>query len=209
MTAQEPDKLIHHGRELFLHTLPLRPYLNRLPKSHRPRFLSGSTANWRGYVATWEIVEHRLYLIGIRGWLADGDGTCSEASLAKCFPWRSPPIFAAWFTDDLRCPEGRLRAYVHAGFASKYERDRLFYVQRGIIEEEWLVYNPPSALHYRVEAGGRRSYADAPTSAALCPSEDPFQAGAPVEPWRLWGDPNWDICHFQFTGEDPEDLAEA
>lgn len=73
-------------------------------------------------------------------------------------------------SDELRCPEGRLRGYVHAGFASRYERDRPFHLWRGA--------RPRLALPGR--------WADDP-------APDPFPPRAPVEPWRIWGRPDRDL----------------
>lgn len=202
MTAQIPDRLIHRGREFDLCALPLEDYLKRRPKARRPKFLPGSTANWRGYVATWEIIDQQLYLTGIEDAFFDAGGEMRKASLATVFPRRPHPVPARWVTDQLRCPEGRLRAYIHAGFASEYERDRMFIFEKGVLVEEWLIHNPPAPLHYLIAPDGSRTYATAFGSRALAPDQDPFPAGAPVEPWRLWGDPDRDICID--AGEDQE-----
>ncbi len=37
-----------------------------------PNFASNCTALWRGYVGTWEILNYRLYLVGLDGTLEDG-----------------------------------------------------------------------------------------------------------------------------------------
>lgn len=203
MTAQIPDRLIHRGRELDLCALPLEGYLKRLPKARRPKFVPGSTANWRGYVATWEIIDGRLFLTAIDHAVFKADGKLNEASLAAIFPRGPHPVPATWVSDGLRCPEGRLRAYVHAGFASTYERDRILVIENGVLVEEWLVYNPPAPLHYLIAPDGSRTYATAPGSGALAPDQDPFPGDAPVEPWRLWGDPDWGVC-VSSNGEDLE-----
>lgn len=194
MTAQIPDRLIHRGRTLDLCARLLDDYLMRLPKSRRPIFLPESTAHWRGYLGTWEFRDGRLLLTAVEGWFHLGGGEPREASLDACFPWlHGRPLHARWVTEELRCPEGRLRAYVHAGFASEYERDRIFVVRRGMLIEEWLVYNPPAPLHYQIQPDGARRYYAGPSARPEHEAPDPFPADAPVEPWRLWGDPDWDI----------------
>lgn len=193
MTAQIPDRLIHRGQTLDLCDLPLEAHLKRLPKARRPRFLPASTANWRSYVATWEIIDQRLFLTGIEGAVYAADGKLQDATLATLFPRGPFPVPATWVSDRLRCPEGRLRAYVHAGFASEYERDRMLIVYKGELVEEWLVHNPPAPLFYRSDPDGSRTYATAMSSQRLAPDEDPFPGEVPVEPWRVWGDPNWDV----------------
>jgi hypothetical protein len=188
MTAQIPDILIHSGNKLALCNRLLDPYLNRLPKARRPDFVSTSTALWRGNIATWEIVGQRLYLTALEG-VVRTETDYEDVDLASVFPWRQGPILATWVTDTLRCPEGRMRAYVHAGFASIYERDRMFNVVGGIVERESVVHNPPLPLVYEIDQDNKRFFlADGRDR-----SPDPFPSGSPVEPWRLWGDPNWGL----------------
>jgi hypothetical protein len=71
-TIQIPDLLIHKGDTLLLYNdNPLESYYN--DKIQRPYFFRDSsatvwhmsTACWRGYQATWEIKEDKLYLIEI------------------------------------------------------------------------------------------------------------------------------------------------
>ena len=125
-----PDRLIHRSQNLDLCATPLEDYLKRLPKARRPKFLPGSTANWRGYVASWEIVEQRLFLTGIEDAIVQVDGKFHDATLETIFPRGPFPVPATWVTGEFRCPEGRLRTYVHAGFASAYERDRIFFIEK-------------------------------------------------------------------------------
>jgi len=201
MTAQIPDQLIHRGQNLDLCAAPLEDYLKRLPKARRPKFLPRSTANWRGYVATWEIIEQQLFLTGIEDAIFEVDGKAHEATLKTVFPRGRFPVPATWVTGELRCPEGRLRNYVHAGFGSEYERDRIFFIEKGTVVEEWLIHNPPAPLHYLISPDGSRTYATAFGSRALAPDEDPFPGDVPVEPWRVWGDPDWDVWP---SGEEDE-----
>ena len=71
MTAQIPDILIHRGERLSLCATPLDDYYSSTRK-RRPPFVRPSTACYRGYVATWEIREGKVYLVGIEGELARG-----------------------------------------------------------------------------------------------------------------------------------------
>ena len=63
MTAQVSERLIYSGKEIPLFTNPLALYLKQAGIS----FESPHTANWRGYVGTWQIFEtdgvERLYLV--------------------------------------------------------------------------------------------------------------------------------------------------
>lgn len=195
MTAQVPDTLVVRDEVLRLCAKPLRDYVIRLPKLRRPRFLPDSTANWAGHAATWHISDGKVWLVDVEGMAEMPDGSIRDASLETCFPWARGPMAATWITDSLRCVEGRMRAYVHAGFGSAYECDRRFTVRRGQVEDEWLVYNPPEALVYPVRPDGSRG---------PCRNyePDPFPDGVPVEPWRFWGDPDEGIDPIFDTEED-------
>ena len=77
-----------------------------------------STACWRKYIGTWEIKEGRLYLINILGHLKlDGE----------------EPLFADWFTGELKIPQGELLQYAHAGFGSVYEQEILIKIEQGSV----------------------------------------------------------------------------
>lgn len=155
MTAQIPDILVHRGSSLALCDTPLDGYLEKLPKRRRPNFVMQSTACRRGYQATWEIRDQRLFLVALAGLVRD-DGGVIEVDLATAFPWMRRPRFASWVDGELRCPEGRLIHYEHMGFGSEYERDRLFTVHRGLLVDELLRINPPRPVWYRLQADGTR-----------------------------------------------------
>jgi hypothetical protein len=64
-TGQEADRILIGGKEFSLLVNPLEDYYTGGREKERPSFPSLSTANWRGYVATWEIQNGRLYLTKI------------------------------------------------------------------------------------------------------------------------------------------------
>ncbi len=210
MTAQIPDVLCHRGKRLDLCSLPLDSYVGRLPKDRRPRFARACTALWRGYVATWSIEDGVLWLKEIDAMVVDPQtGEHRECTdLETLFPWRKMPIKASWYAGELRCPEGRLRRYCHANFASEYERERTFWVRRGVVEEEQLTYLPPAPLVYDIAPDGTRTYRAGRGVHSFAsrdePTSDPFKPDEPVEPWRLWGQKNWDIHPGE---EDKEDAG--
>jgi hypothetical protein len=76
-TAQIPDKIIYRGDTLSLFGCPLEYLRNTLPVNSDNLFGSSGcfyTACYRGYVATWEVIDNRLYLNSIRN-------ACYPASL--------------------------------------------------------------------------------------------------------------------------------
>ena len=129
MTAQIGERLVYEGREVTMCTEPLGEYFAL--GGARPDFATfRCTALWRGYIGTWEILDDRLYLIGLTGELEDG----SDVSMSTVFPAFPDRVFAHWYTGTLRVPEGRQLEYVHMGYSSEYERDRLIQVERGVVK---------------------------------------------------------------------------
>lgn len=143
MTAQFSENLRYEGQDWRMHTEPLRDYLAREGITFNPTIVS--TALWRHYVGSWEIVEDRLFLVGI-----SGESNEKEISLQMLFPGHSGRVFADWFTGTIKAPHGRLLKYVHGGYASQYERDLLLEVDRGVVRERRVRENgtapPPGKI---------------------------------------------------------------
>lgn len=129
MTAQTPERLIFEGREHSMCSEPLGDFFGLGGK--RPEFRSPHTACWRGYVGTWEVIDGRLYLTQLKGWLKSGE----EATLETVFPGYGERVFAHWFTDTVRLPQGKQLEYVHMGYGSTYERDLLLRFSKGELIE--------------------------------------------------------------------------
>jgi hypothetical protein len=171
MTAQLSECLIYKGQALRLCSEPLESHFAiNLP---RPEFHAHASCCWRGYIGTWEIEGGRLYLIGIENWTLEkvngsytsvtclptlSDGT--EVTIASLFPESDGArIFADWYTGELRCPQGERLTYVHGGFDSKYERDLLIHVERGVVVSEQVRENTEDI---RLEEEVRRRMAENP-----------------------------------------------
>lgn len=127
MTAQIAEKLHYEGEAHAMCDEPLWEYF-RLA-GIEPNFESMSTALWRGYVGTWEILDGRLYLVGLNGTLKNG----SAATVVTFFPNNPDRVFAHWYSDRLRLPRGKLLKTVRAGFASVYEEDVLLFIDKGVV----------------------------------------------------------------------------
>jgi len=77
MTVQHPDKIIYKGKEYDLETNPLESYFSRFP--HKlPESECWCSGLWRGYVATFEIMDNQLFLkdieIMLSGYTKDEQG---------------------------------------------------------------------------------------------------------------------------------------
>lgn len=136
MTAQVAEKLIYGDKEIPLFTNPLSLYL----KQSGIFFQSPHTANWRGYIGTWEIIEvdgvERLYLVGL-----SAHKTYEEIlGLSDVFPG-CDKVFAHWFSGELRCPQGAQLEYRHMGYGSIYEYDLLMEFKQGVLVSKHARHN--------------------------------------------------------------------
>jgi hypothetical protein len=135
MTAQAGETLVYEGHRQLMHTEPLRQYFELGGRA--VEFSSESTALWRGYIGCWEIIDGRLYMIGISGTLLNG----APARLESIFPGYPERVFAHWYTGRLRVPEGEMIRYVHMGYESVFERDLLIDVDRGVVVAKGIRHN--------------------------------------------------------------------
>ncbi len=133
-TAQFPDVLIYEGKEHSLFSNPLESYYG--PDRPRPPFKMWHTANYRGYVATWEIDKGMLYLKKIKARL---DG--KEVGLDYLFPGNNGRVAATWFTGKLRVPQGKQLQYVHAGYRSVYEQELILTLKDGKVTDKEVIDN--------------------------------------------------------------------
>jgi len=127
MTAQIGEALHYNGRTTAMCTEPLSDYFSL--GGVRPDFARNCTALWRGYVGKWELRDDRLYLVGLSGTLNNG----VEANLATIFSDYPNRVFAHWYSGTLRIPEGKRLDYVHMGYGSRYEKDLLVHIEKGVM----------------------------------------------------------------------------
>lgn len=136
-TAQAPDILYHKGKELALQCNPLESFLQKHP-GKKPRGGVISSANWRGYVAHFEIKSHRLYLIDVTVEVSDNSEEHSyvdKSVLHEVFPGQTE-VVADWFDGLLVVPMGKMVDYVHMGYGSTFEKYLLIQVQKGEVIRE-------------------------------------------------------------------------
>lgn len=154
-TAQEPDLLIYNGKTYSLFSNPLESFYEK-DESKRPKFRVkpnvSSSANWRGYVATWRIIDNKLYLTEINSWFCSSSiktkNGCRRVTLQELFGKKivGNKVFASWVSDDLRVPDGEQLQYVHMGYGSIYERNITFGVKNGKVIKQEIIDNTKSNL---------------------------------------------------------------
>ena len=138
MTAQATEKLIYKDQKLNLCSNPLTRYLETI--RNNLKFVAHSSSNWRGYIGTWRIEDHRLYLSKLNGTVQEAHNE-REIDLTYLFPDYPDGVFAHLYTGELRCVQGRLINYSHGGYGSIYETDLFLRVERGVVLDERIVLN--------------------------------------------------------------------
>jgi hypothetical protein len=129
-TAQQPDILIYKGKKYSLYTNPLEAYFRKYPDK-KPKTSIISTANWRGYVATFEIVDSTLFLRDIEIEDDDGkNGHRTRSAMGEVFPGQQV-VALDWFNGLLTLPYGQLIQYVHMGYSSAYENYTILEIRLG------------------------------------------------------------------------------
>lgn len=154
-TAQAPDVLIYNGKTYDLFSNPLEDFYGE-DESKRPKFWVApdtmSSGNWRGYIATWEIIDDKLYLTKIDSWFCRPSirtkSGCRRVTVRDLFGGKvvDGKVFASWFSDKLRVLDGKQLKYVHSGYASIYERDLIFDVDAGKIVKQETIDNTKREL---------------------------------------------------------------
>ncbi|MCC6753131.1 MAG: hypothetical protein IT266_03995 [Saprospiraceae bacterium] len=133
MTAQAGESLFYKGEVTWMAVEPLNQYLQN---RNDIKFISPSTACWRGYIGQWEIKDNKLYLIGLNAYIEG----YREVGLNYLFPGQIE-VFANWFNGKIRIPQGEMLEYVHSGYASMYESDLFLVVENGILVNQYEVDN--------------------------------------------------------------------
>lgn len=96
------------------------------------------TGCWRGYVATWEIIDDFLCLVKIDTWIDD-----ERADLQKLFSdlFHGGKVKSVWFSGKLRVPTGRMIRYVHSGYRSIFEKELFIEVEAGKVKGSEVIDN--------------------------------------------------------------------
>lgn len=131
-TAQEPDRIEVDGKVFYLQTNPLEVYMKSI-EWEAPEQAIISSANWRGYVATWRIESGYLVLDDVEIRVEDETkdrGTKRISYLEELFPSRSS-IPVKWYSGALVIAYGELVNYVHMGYGSTFEKYQIISVEEG------------------------------------------------------------------------------
>lgn len=135
MTAQISESLLLDGEKVPMMATPLNQYFAL--GGSRPNFSATSSALWRGYRGSWEILDDRLYLVALQGTVSGGKTVTQE----DIFPDFAERAFAHWYSGEIRIPRGKLLEYVHGGFGSQFEQDLILTLDRGVVVNRHVIHN--------------------------------------------------------------------
>jgi len=139
-TAQSPDKIIYNGREYNLNVNPMEIYFNNFPE-RRPQPSLRSTALWRGYNATFEIIQNELWIIDIKIEVQTSNTEARRFTsewvsvINECLNGNSR-MKVNWYNGLLVIPYGEIINYVHMGYASTYENYFILEIHNGNLMRE-------------------------------------------------------------------------
>ena len=167
-TAQASDLLIVGGKEFSLNTNPLENQLQK--KQWRPPENAVITsANWRGYIATWEIKDGSLFLKDVTIGVSDSKNRrdyVRKSITRDLYPGASE-VFADWYTGALIIPDGKMTHYVHMGYGSSFDHYQVFRVRAGKVVEhlsmtgaEFEAYKEGKFAAFRKTDAYAKAYAD-------------------------------------------------
>ncbi|MBN1183434.1 MAG: hypothetical protein JXB49_14170 [Bacteroidales bacterium] len=122
MCIQITDILFVKGTRYMLSTTPLDDYWTK--KNPKPEIRIPRTSCYRGYVATWEIIDNCLYIIHLTFHAPERD-----MGLHYIFPNNPGRVKATWYSGELRVNLGdRIRTN------NEVYDDCMF-----ITESDWLI----------------------------------------------------------------------
>jgi hypothetical protein len=167
-TAQASDLLIVQGKEFALNTNPLETQLEQ-KQWKPPEEAVISSGNWRGYIATWEVKDDKLFLKNVTilvGDHKDESGYLRKPIISDLYPGASE-VLADWYTGALIVPDGKMTHYVHMGYGSSFDHYQIFRVRAGAVVEhlsmtgaEFEAYKEMKFAEFRKTETFKQAYAE-------------------------------------------------
>lgn len=123
-TIQIPDKIIINNKEYDLLTFPLEKYFEK-HESKRPDEKYSSTALWRSYVATFEIIDNQLFVKDIEIEVSTGKW---KSVINKILPTRKERL-VTWYSGFIILGHGEFVDLLERG--NTYENYVLIEIKNG------------------------------------------------------------------------------
>nr|WP_136252413.1 hypothetical protein [Ningiella ruwaisensis] len=135
-TAQIPDAIEINEVKYRLNTNPLEQYLTEI-KWEISEIATISSANWRGYVASWKVEAGNLLLTDMTIGVASKteEHRYDQVSILNSIFPNKNKIFANWYSGALIVPYGEMTNYVHMGYGSSYEKYIVLQINQGVVIE--------------------------------------------------------------------------
>jgi hypothetical protein len=135
-TEQYPDRIIYKGTEYMLFINPLEKYFSINPEK-RPKINIVNSASWRGYEATFEILNNELYLKDINIEITVENSRKTEwVSVLQDYLNDQQYLKLDWFSGVLVIPYGEQIKVGHMGYNSIYENYILLEIDSGNLLSE-------------------------------------------------------------------------
>lgn len=147
--AQVPDILIYNGDTLSIYANPLES-LNNIDSLRKELFgLKESywhTSCYREYIAEWTIIDKQLYLTAIYN--CNYPENPLQADLKQLFQgkYENGKVKADWLTGNILSPQGKQLYYVHAAYASLYEKEVVYSFVNGQLNGTTIYDNSKSHI---------------------------------------------------------------
>ncbi len=135
MCHQTGERITYDDKNLSMFSEPLESYFS--DEHPRPNFYARLTSCYRGYVGSWKIEENRLYLLELDGDIISecpsGEVKYRPIDLIDVLTASESPVFANWYSGELRIVDGKCTSYIHAGYLSSYETEIILNVEKGVV----------------------------------------------------------------------------
>ena len=143
-TSQIPDNIILIGKEESLLSNPLEVYFKSNPdKRPNRKDMLMSSALWRGYIATFEVLNNELFVKDIVILTSQDEDNEDEKWISvynEVFN-KIEPTKVDWLNGLLVIPHGEIINYVHMGYGSTYENYTILEILNGnLTKERYLNY---------------------------------------------------------------------
>ncbi len=119
---------------------------NKLPKFwSKPNIIS--SGNGRGFIATWEIINDKLYLTKIDSWFCRKSirtkNGCRRVTLRDLFGNKvvSGRVSASWYSEELEVTYGERLLYASEPNLPVFEYGMIFEVENGKVGEPSIIDN--------------------------------------------------------------------
>ena len=141
-SPQAPDFLIIKNDTFAIYFLPLhhldstrqKVFFKNLQADSNAFFIS--TGLWRGYQAFWELVDNKLYLVGLRG------NKSTEKIFRETFgdTFKNGKVYADWFSSYLAVGKDKMLKW-DGIFSRTYFKEEIFDFKNGSLIERKMIDN--------------------------------------------------------------------